>query len=140
MPLKMLWHNQFLNPLTRAKCPTVGLLAECKTATLSRTILHIFLLFVISHLQVQTIVQIFVHVGVEPYATFKERKTKLYLTPPHPRADLHSQCPTVGKGKCMKKCPTNARGMSRLGIDPASKYTPTQSDDKQRKTMVNKWV
>ena len=45
------------------------------------------LLFVISRSQVETVVQIFGHVGVEPYATFKVRKTELLLTMPHPRAD-----------------------------------------------------
>ena len=40
-----------------------------KTATFSCTV-HV-LLFVISYLQVETIVQIFAHVGVESYATFK---------------------------------------------------------------------
>ena len=45
--------------------------------------MHI-LFFVISRSQLQTIiVQIFAHVGVEPYATFKARKIKL----PHPLAD-----------------------------------------------------
>ena len=45
--------------------------------------MHI-LLFVISRSQAETIiVQIFAHVGVEPYATFKDRKIKL----PHPRGD-----------------------------------------------------
>ena len=39
-----------------------------KTATFSRTV-HV-LLFVISRSQVETIVQIFAHVGVEPHATF----------------------------------------------------------------------
>ena len=47
-----------------------------KTATFSRTV-HV-LLSVISRLQVETIVQIFAHVGMEPYATFKVRKTELF--------------------------------------------------------------
>ena len=46
------------------------------------------LLSVLSHLQVETIVQIFAFVRVEQYATFKVPKTELLLTIPHPRADL----------------------------------------------------
>ena len=48
------------------------------------------------------------HVGVEPYATFKVRKTELFLTMPHPRADLW-QMPHRGEVE-VNKCPTNARG------------------------------
>ena len=53
--------------------------------------------------------QIFAHVGVEPYATFKVQKTELLLTMPHPRVDLVWQMPHRGEGE-VKKCPTNARG------------------------------
>ena len=63
--------------------------------------------------------QIFAHVGVEPYATFKVRKTELFLTMPHSRADLFWQMPHRGKAE-VKTCPTNARGeMGALEIDRA---------------------
>ena len=61
--------------------------------------------------------QIFAHVGVEPYATFKVRKTELSSPMPHPRADLLWQMPHRGEGEVIK-CPPNARGeMGALGID-----------------------
>ena len=49
-----------------------------KTATLSRQ-MHI-LLSVISHSQVETIMQLFAHVRVEPYIIFKVQKNELFLT------------------------------------------------------------
>ena len=52
-----------------------------KTGALPRTV-HV-LLSVICHSQVETIVQMFADVGVEPYATFVVRKTKLFLRMPH---------------------------------------------------------
>ena len=70
--------------------------------------MHI-LLFVISCLKMATVVQIFAHVGVEPYDTFKFGKTELFLTMSHPWADLLWQMPHPGEGK-VKKSPTNARG------------------------------
>ena len=81
-----------------------------KPATLSCT-MHI-LLSVLSCSQVETTVQIFAHVGVEPYATFKVWKTKLFLTMPTPRLTFGKR-PTVGRRS--EKCPTN----KWAGIDQA---------------------
>ena len=77
------------------------------------------LLSVISCSQVETIVQIFAHVGVEPHAAFNVGNTELFLTIPHPRADLFlANGPSWGRRS--EKCPTNARGgMGGLGIDRA---------------------
>ena len=61
--------------------------------------------FVIPRSQLEAIVQIFEHVGVEPHVTFKVRKAELFLTMPHPRADLLWQMPHLGKGEVK-----NARG------------------------------
>ena len=53
--------------------------------------------------------QIFAHVGVELYATFKVRKTELFFAIPHPRADILWQMPQRGERE-VTKCPTNASG------------------------------
>ena len=68
-----------------------------KTATFSHT-MHI-VLSVISRSQVETILKIFAHVGVEPFATFKVSKTELFLTMPHPKADLLWRMSHCGKGE-----------------------------------------
>ena len=57
------------------------------------------LLSFISRSQEETIVQIFAHVGIEPYATFKARRMELFLTIPHPGMTSFGKCPTVGKKK-----------------------------------------
>ena len=93
-------------------CYSSNIFLTAKNATFSRTV-HV-LLSVISRSQVETIS------GVKPYATFKGRRTELFLTMPHPRADLLGKC-RRGEGE-VKKCPTNAWGggeMSGLGSDQA---------------------
>ena len=98
-------------------CNRSNCFLTAETANFSRTV-HI-LLYVISSSQVETIVQIFVHVEVELYATLKVRKTELFLTMLHPRADPLWEMPHRWEGE-VKKCPTNARrGMGVLRIDRA---------------------
>ena len=132
-----------MGPAYGYKCPTVGLVKECKwppaeqvnknrsqiivfyticnssnrfltatTTTFSRT-LHVFLCL-ISRLQVETIVQIFAYVAVEPYATFKVRKDRVVFDNAHSRTDLLWQLPHRWEGE-VKKCPKNAWEMSGLG-------------------------
>ena len=91
-------------------CKSSNRFLTAKNATFSRTV-HVFL-SVISRSQVETIVQIFAHVGVEPYATFKVRKTELFLTMPHPRTDLLWQMPHRRKEE-VEKYLANARGDGR---------------------------
>ena len=80
---------------------SLNLFLKDKTATFSRT-MHV-LLSVISRSQAKTIVQIFARVGVEPYATFKVRKTELFWPCPTLRASL-ANAPPWGKEK-LKNAP-----------------------------------
>ena len=69
----------------------------------------VILLPEISSFHVETTVQIFAHIGAEPYTSFKIWKTLLFLKILHPQADLLWQMPHPGEAK-MKKFPKNARG------------------------------
>ena len=103
-------------------CNSSNHFLTAKTATFSHTG-HV-LLFIISCLQVETIVQIFAHVGVEPYATFKVWKTKLFLTMPHHGLTFFGKlnAPPCGwrSEKVTNKCLVGVDGMGALGIDQAS--------------------
>ena len=88
-------------------CNSSNHFLTAKTATFLRTVQ--VLPFAISRSQVETIAQIFEHVGVELQATVNVRKTELFLTMHHPRADLPWQMLQRGEGE-VKKCPTKARG------------------------------
>ena len=88
-------------------CNSSNPFLTAKTATFSYT-MHI-LLFVISHIPTWKQLCKYLHVGVEPYATFKGQKTKLFWTMHHPWADLLWQMLHREEGE-MKKYLTNALG------------------------------
>ena len=75
-----------------------------KTATFSRTV--DVPLSVISRSQVETIVQIFAHVGVEPFATFKVRKDRVIDNAPTP-GWLPLQMPHREEGEAKPKSRTS---------------------------------
>ena len=85
--------------------------------------------------QVETIVQIFAHVGLEAYASFKVRKTELFLTCPTPRLTFFGKCPTVGKEKCK-----NARQVSEVGGWARLELIKPLSTQLFQPVLITMWV
>ena len=122
-------------------CNSSNRFLTAKTETFSCIVyvLH----FVVPPSQVETIVQIFGHIGVEPYATLKVRKTVFFfLTMAHPWVDLHSEMPHHGEGEVIK-CATNARvGRVRLElIKLLVKMTINNAKNVRnfKRKMINVW-
>ena len=87
-------------------CNSSNRFLTAKTATFSRTVN--VLLSVISRSQVETIVQIFAHVGVEPYASFEARKDRVVFdNAPPPDWPYMANTPPWGRRnkKLANKCP-----------------------------------